>query len=538
MQEMQGVLVFGDYNVLLENLLTASGISLLFIKLFKYGEENLNEKVKGKFKRELKSKKMMLLYMEELFDSTFTKKHLSWRFFFRSCVASVFWLVLLSFIFLIFSKDSTLFYEVNKLDFFLYIFPAGLLLNIVPDYLSLIQTRYFLGRMTNAHSYVVVIFLLLDLIFSIVIFLTMIALLLLLPEEGGSSYLWKFMEVYNLDVAAEYLGYSQPNISYLDKVYFFFDNFFSMDKPSFVLVFLCALTTLSTSIWIWLHCLAGLFFKLLSWTKYEQQPFEQFGKTFGGGVFFISFIVLVLLPRESKFPEMVLIPGGSFEMGCMKETGCKSTTLPAHKVTLDEFRISRYEVTFNQYFQFTRDKKIALPSDEGFGRGSRPVLNVSWSDAKEYINWLNQNDSTRGDWEYFLPTEAQWEYVAKANSRTSYHWGDFLLQENANCGRGSNLWGGRRTTKVGTFKANDFGVYDMSGNVWEWVEDSWHKNYYGAPNDGSAWSDKKNSKRVLRGGSSISDAELCYSTFRYSGELEKGSGLIGVRVVQLKRLSK
>jgi formylglycine-generating enzyme required for sulfatase activity len=127
-----------------------------------------------------------------------------------------------------------------------------------------------------------------------------------------------------------------------------------------------------------------------------------------------------------------------------------------------------------------------------------PVINVSWGDAKQYVGWLSQLTGK----EYRLLTEAEWEYAARAGANTRYSWGDDPGMGNANCDGCGSQWDLQQTAPVGSFKPNALGLYDMHGNVWEWVEDSWHENYDSAPTDGSAWlRGGKPSYRVVRGGS-------------------------------------
>lgn len=123
------------------------------------------------------------------------------------------------------------------------------------------------------------------------------------------------------------------------------------------------------------------------------------------------------------------------------------------------------------------------PIDYGWGRNRRPVIHVSWNDAKAYVAWLSKMTGR----EYRLLTEAEWEYAARAGTTTAYYWGDEIGKNNTNCNGCGSQWGGRKTAPVGSFAPNAFGLYDMFGNVWEWVEDCFHNNYEGAPTDGSAW---------------------------------------------------
>ena len=136
---------------------------------------------------------------------------------------------------------------------------------------------------------------------------------------------------------------------------------------------------------------------------------------------------------------------------------------------------------------------------EGWGRGRRPVINVSWNDAQDYVEWL----SAQTGHAYRLLSEAEWEYVARAGSSTTYSWGNDIGSNRANCHRiaGANGTRDDQTAPVGSFAANAFGVHDMHGNVYEWVEDCWNASYAGAPTDGSAWRSGECERRVLRGGS-------------------------------------
>jgi formylglycine-generating enzyme required for sulfatase activity len=136
-------------------------------------------------------------------------------------------------------------------------------------------------------------------------------------------------------------------------------------------------------------------------------------------------------------------------------------------------------------------------SDSNFGRGSRPVINVTWDQAKHYVAWLRT--MTRKP--YRLLSEAEYEYAARAGTHTAYPWGDEIGKGNANCNECGSQWDGQKTAPVNSFAPNQFGLYNMVGNVWEWVEDCAHENYRGAPEDGSAWLEEGCPARVFRGGS-------------------------------------
>jgi formylglycine-generating enzyme required for sulfatase activity len=205
------------------------------------------------------------------------------------------------------------------------------------------------------------------------------------------------------------------------------------------------------------------------------------------------------LKSGGEGPEMVVIPAGSFRMGDLQGGGTKDE-LPVHTVKFQKpFAIGRYEVTFEEYDQFANATRLKLPSDAGFegksfGRGRRPVMNISWQDAVEYTKWLSGQTGKR----YRLPSEAEWEYAARGGKETAYWWGRDWVKGMANF----HLYR-RQTVPVGSFKPNPFGLYDTAGNVSEWVEDCWHDDYNGAPTDGSTWKETDGgncNSRVLRGG--------------------------------------
>ena len=199
-------------------------------------------------------------------------------------------------------------------------------------------------------------------------------------------------------------------------------------------------------------------------------------------------------------PEMVVIPAGRFRMGDMQGNGAKDEQ-PVHEVHIRKpIAVSRSEITFDQYDDFAKATGRDLPDDEGWGRGGRPVVRVSWNDAVDYAGWLSQQTSKH----YRLPTEAEWEYAARAGAETTYWWGNEIKQALANCIGCGSRWDNQQTAPVGSFKPNPFGLYDTAGNVSEWVQDCWHENYQGAPSDGSAWEKEHNGNcdgRVRRGGS-------------------------------------
>ena len=173
---------------------------------------------------------------------------------------------------------------------------------------------------------------------------------------------------------------------------------------------------------------------------------------------------------------------------------------PVHEVTIPlSIAVSKYEVTFAEWDACVLGGGCGgySPDDQGWGRGTRPVIDVSWEDAQAYVSWVS---SQTGE-EYRLLSEAEWEYVSRAGSSSAYSWGNAIGSNRANCDGCGSQWDNRQTAPAGSFPANAFGVHDMHGNVWEWVEGCWIGSYDGAPSDGSAWRSGDCSRRVLRGGS-------------------------------------
>jgi formylglycine-generating enzyme required for sulfatase activity len=194
--------------------------------------------------------------------------------------------------------------------------------------------------------------------------------------------------------------------------------------------------------------------------------------------------------------EFVHIPAGAFDMGDTVHRGYESEG-PLHRVTLKAFYMSRNEVTFAAYDLFAKETGRELPDDAGWGRDSRPVINVSWYDAKAFAEWLSKKSKRQ----FRLPTEAEWEYAARGGTDTAYWWGNQAGKGNANCSGCGSKWDNTSTAPVGSFAANSFGLHDTLGNVYEWVEDQGHDSYQGAPDDGSAWLDDQSTTRVMRSSS-------------------------------------
>lgn len=214
-------------------------------------------------------------------------------------------------------------------------------------------------------------------------------------------------------------------------------------------------------------------------------------------------------------PEMIVIPSGSFDMG----------NLPTHRVTIEKtFAIGKTEVTQGQWRAIMCDN----PSHFTGCGANCPVEQVSWNEAQAFIKTLNAKTGKK----YRLPSEAEWEYACRAKGQQAYCGGD-NADSVAWYGAYMNPAGssGKTTNPVAAKQANAFGLYDMSGNVWEWVEDSFHENFDGAPTDGSAWQGNS-AAHVLRGGSWNFEPQFARATFRIEGGSEFRSSSFGFRVAR------
>ncbi|MGY3616925.1 SUMF1/EgtB/PvdO family nonheme iron enzyme [Bradyrhizobium sp. USDA 10063] len=189
-------------------------------------------------------------------------------------------------------------------------------------------------------------------------------------------------------------------------------------------------------------------------------------------------------------PEMIALPGGSFSMGSNDDPSER----PIRRVTIKPFAIAKYPVTVREWNACAAAKVCGFTAT---GKDEAPVANVSWSDAKQYVTWLA--DVTKKA--YRLPSEAEWEFAARGGTQTKYWWGDQMQPGMASCKDCGDSAAAEQPTKVGNFKANPFGLHDMGGAVDQWVEDCWHKNYQGAPTDGSPWLGGDCTSHVLRSGS-------------------------------------
>ena len=255
-------------------------------------------------------------------------------------------------------------------------------------------------------------------------------------------------------------------------------------------------------------------------------------------------------------PQMVVVPAGRFLMGSHREEAERSREEgPQHTVVIAKpFAVGRFEVTRNEFSVFLRDSLHGLENkcwtlergkyqqrskrslrQPGFQQdGTHPVTCVNWSDAKAYVAWLSQKTGKT----YRLPSEAEWEYAARAGSTRPFWWGGTISPDNANY-NGTYVYNGgakgqyrARTLPVDSLQANAWKLYNVHGNVWEWVEDCWNDSYAGAPKDGSPWTTGKCTLRVLRGGAWANYPKLLRAAARFHYGLRTRSAIIGFRVVR------
>jgi formylglycine-generating enzyme required for sulfatase activity len=231
----------------------------------------------------------------------------------------------------------------------------------------------------------------------------------------------------------------------------------------------------------------------------------------------------------SGCPAMIVIPAGRFSMGSPKDDpDARADERPRHEVTIaNPIAVSKFEATFDEW-----DHCVAVGAcprvPDRWGRGQMPVINVSWNDAKQYVAWLSRVTGKP----YRLLTEAEFEYAARAGAAARYSRGDGPGENEADCDGCGSRWDLRQTAPVGSFKPNAFGLYDMQGNVWEWVEDTWHDNYDGAPEDGSVWTSGDPDYRVARGGSWRNDTSYLRAAAREKRNINVRFDTLGFRVAR------
>ena len=227
-------------------------------------------------------------------------------------------------------------------------------------------------------------------------------------------------------------------------------------------------------------------------------------------------------------PAMVLVPAGAFRMGCLASAGCRDSELPTRDVAVQaSFALAKREVTFADYDRFSdATGRSRASSPRGWERASTPAVNVSWQDAVAYADWLTTQTGRR----YRLPSESEWEYAARSGTSTAYSWGDAIGDGRANCNGCDSRWDNIRAAPVGSFLANPWGLQDMHGNVWEWVQDCYNASHEGAPANESARTDGDCNRRVLRGGSWANSPGLLRAPTREWDDVTVSAVEIGFRV--------
>ncbi len=225
-------------------------------------------------------------------------------------------------------------------------------------------------------------------------------------------------------------------------------------------------------------------------------------------------------------PELVLLPAGKLMMGAPDiEENCPSNESPQHEVMISHrFALGRYPITFQEYDHFCEATGRQKPRDERWGRGQNPAIYVDYNDAAAYCAWLSEITERR----YHLPSEAQWEYGCRADKMTAYSFGEHLTSHQANF-----MPHIAQTSEVGSYPANAWGLHDMHGNVWEWCQDCYHRNYKEAPIDGSARLSTNLTSRVIRGGSWVDDVLSARSASRRRSDVRSRSNNIGFRCARV-----
>ena len=226
-----------------------------------------------------------------------------------------------------------------------------------------------------------------------------------------------------------------------------------------------------------------------------------------------------------KCPKMVVIPGGKFLMGDDKG---KKNQRPAHEVTIKgPLAISIYEVTWIEWQACKKAGACKRDLDSHkWGKGKRPVINMSWNETQDYTKWLAKKTGRP----YRLLSEAEWEYAARAGSTTAYWWGDKLKKKYANCRKCGTKWSGKKSAPVGSFKPNQWGIYDMHANIWEWTLDCHNKTHAFAPKNQTPRTDGNCDRRTVRGGSWYYFPQIAKSVSRDSHPQHLWSYNIGIRL--------
>jgi formylglycine-generating enzyme required for sulfatase activity len=226
-------------------------------------------------------------------------------------------------------------------------------------------------------------------------------------------------------------------------------------------------------------------------------------------------------------PEMVVVPAGLFIMG---SNGKRKTERPARRVNITApFAVGKYEVTFDQWDACLKDGVCThKPDDHNWGTNGRPVINVTWYQVKTYLLWLSQKTGHM----YRLPSEAEWEYVNRAGTITTFWWGSEPGTNNANCKDCKSQWSAKSSAPVGSFQPNPFGLFDTVGNVFEWVSDCWNPDHEGAQNTTAPRITGNCDLRVIRGGSFYYFNKVSQASYRAKNPTGVKSYWLGFRVVR------
>ena len=225
-------------------------------------------------------------------------------------------------------------------------------------------------------------------------------------------------------------------------------------------------------------------------------------------------------------PAMVVLAGGAFRMGHNSLGG--EDFSPARSVKVGPFMMAAHEVTFLEYDRFARATGRELPDDQGWGRGTRPVVGISWEEARDYTAWLAQQTGRR----YRLPSEAEWEFAARAGTTTPFWWGQNADSNRTVCFDCGSQWDNRSTAPVMSFPANPFGLYETAGNAMEWVADCYRARYQDAPNDGRALVSGDCANRVARGGAFNKPADSMRAFVRARFAPDAKLNMLGFRVAR------
>ena len=263
-----------------------------------------------------------------------------------------------------------------------------------------------------------------------------------------------------------------------------------------------------------------------------EKKVEDKAEIFKPGILFISAkphkTYRDMMKEEALGPILVEIPPGTFTMGAKQENS-NNESLPPREISLGSIAITKHEISFAEYDLFAKLTGRIVPDDKGWGRGTHPVINVSWYDAKAYAEWLSKQTGQF----YRLPSEAEWEYAAAAGADNHYWWGNDIGANNANCFNCASLWDNKLTAPVGSFAANTFGLHDTLGNAMEWTEDCYHPNYNDAPKSAKPWLESGDCSRyMVRGGAFSSPADQLKTVQRFNYSPSTKQEFIGFRLVR------